>query len=173
MSEPHGFCPAKRALTKLCVILYVYTSIVHMAGTQIPTLVCMCSNVRRAARSLTQLYQEAMRSTGLSSSQFTILQVLSRTGEIMQGRLGEILAMDSTTLTRTLAIMLRGGWIRERRGEDRRERWLRLSESGEAQLKRALPAWGEAQARVRGRIGEEKWKRLFELTTELAGIEAE
>jgi DNA-binding MarR family transcriptional regulator len=141
-----------------------------MTGTQIPTLVCMCSNVRRAARALTQLYQDAMRATGLSSSQFTILQALSRTGEITQGRLGEILAMDSTTLTRTLAIMRRDGWILERRGEDRRERRLRLSKSGEEQLKRALPAWEKAQARVRGRIGDEKWKQLFELTTRLARI---
>lgn len=142
-----------------------------MNGAHIPTLVCMCSNVRRAARALTQMYEAAMRSTGLSSSQFTILQVLSRTGEIMQGQLGEILAMDSTTLTRTLAIMRREGWILERRGEDRRERWLRLSKSGEGQLKGALPVWEKAQARVRGRIGDEKWKQLFELTTELAGIE--
>lgn len=142
-----------------------------MTGTQIPTLVCLCSNVRRAARALTQTYEDAMRSTGLSSSQFTILQVLSRMGELTQGRLAEVLAMDSTTLTRTLAIMRRDGWILERRGEDRRERWLRLSKSGEEQLKRALPAWEKAQARVRGRIGEEKWKQLFELTTELAGIE--
>ena len=142
-----------------------------MTGTQIPTLVCLCSNVRRAARALTQTYEDAMRSTGLSSSQFTILQVLSRMGELTQGRLAEVLAMDSTTLTRTLAILRRDGWILERRGEDRRERWLRLSKSGEEQLKRALPAWEKAQARVRGRIGEEKWKQLFELTTELAGIE--
>ena len=142
-----------------------------MTGTQIPTLVCLCSNVRRAARALTQTYEDAMRSTGLSSSQFTILQVLSRMGELTQGRLAEVLAMDSTTLTRTLAIMRRDGWVLERRGEDRRERWLRLSKSGEEQLKRALPAWEKAQARVRGRIGEEKWKQLFELTTELAGIE--
>ncbi len=142
-----------------------------MTGTQIPTLVCLCSNVRRAARALTQTYEDAMRSTGLSSSQFTILQVLDRMGELTQGRLAEVLAMDSTTLTRTLAIMRRDGSILERRGEDRRERWLRLSKSGEEQLKRALPAWEKAQARVRGRIGDEKWKQLFELTTELAGIE--
>jgi DNA-binding MarR family transcriptional regulator len=133
----------------------------------------MCSNVRRAGRALTQLYEGALRPLGLRSSQFTILQVLSRTGEITQGRLGEILAMDSTTLTRTLAIMVREGWIADRRGEDRRERWLRLSKSGEAQLKRALPAWEKVQAPVRRRLGEEKWKQLLQLTTELAEMAGE
>lgn|SRR5215813_13526052 len=141
-----------------------------MTATQIPALVCMCSNVRRAARVLTQLYQEALQPFGLKSSQFTILQALVRTGEITQGRLGEILAMDSTTLTRTLAIMLREDWIAERRGEDRRERRLRLSKAGEAQLKRVLPAWEKVQVRLRRKLGEEKWKELFQMTTELAQL---
>ena len=89
----------------------------------------MCSSVRRASRALTQLYEQALRPLGLRSTQFTILQVLSRAGEVSQGHLGEKLAMDSTTLTRTLDIMLRQGWVAERRGEDRRQRWLRLAKA--------------------------------------------
>ena len=60
----------------------------------------MCANFRRAARALTQCYDEAFRPLGLTITQFTILQALSLAGEITQGTLGEILAMDSTTLTR-------------------------------------------------------------------------
>ncbi len=146
--------------------------------TDVPTLVCMCSNVRRASRALTQMYEAALRPNGLRSTQFTILQVLARVGEVTQGRLGEILTMDSTTLTRTLALMLRAGWIAERRGdpgrgEDRRERWLRLAKAGKSQLRSALTAWEKVQTRVRRELGEEKWKQLFQLTTELAQISAE
>jgi DNA-binding MarR family transcriptional regulator len=84
----------------------------------------MCSSVRRASRALTQLYEQALGPLGLRATQFTILQVLSLTGEVSQGQLGEMLAMDSTSLTRTLEIMRREGWIADRRGEDRRQRWL-------------------------------------------------
>jgi DNA-binding MarR family transcriptional regulator len=135
---------------------------------QIPTLVCLCSNVRRASRALTQVYDEALRPLGLHATQFTILQVLQKVGELPQGRLGEILAMDSTTLTRTLAIVVAHGWITERRGDDRRERWLRLSKAGEAQLQRALPAWEKVQSRLRRQLGDPLWKELFQLTTQLA-----
>ena len=69
---------------------------------QLPNLPCMCSSIRRASRALTQMYEQALRPLGLRSSQFTILQVLSRAGEVLQGQLGEMLAMDSTTLTRTV-----------------------------------------------------------------------
>src|SRR4249920_4047982 len=93
----------------------------------LPPLPCICATLRRSSRALTQLYEQALRPLGLRATQLTILQVLSRTGESSQGRLGEMLAMDSTSLTRTLGIMRRQGWIAERRGNDRRERWLRLT----------------------------------------------
>ena len=134
----------------------------------IVALPCMCGTVRRVARALTQFYEEALRATGLRSSQLTILQVLWRGGEMSQGTLASILAMDSTTLTRTLSIMRRHGWIAERRGDDRRERWLRLTKSGETQLKRALPLWEETQARLRRRLGDQAWQNLFQLANQVA-----
>ncbi len=141
-----------------------------MSQSAIPNLPCMGSSVRRAARALTQLYDDALRPFGLRATQFTILQVLSLAGEVPQGRLGEMLAMDSTSLTRTLAIMQREGWIADRTGEDRRQRWLRLAKAGEAQLKRALPAWEKVQSRLRRQLGEKAWKDLFELTTQLTEL---
>src|ERR1700758_2820331 len=98
-------------------------------------LPCLSASFRRAARVLTQHYEEALRPLGLKGTQFTLLQALSMTGEVSQGKLGEILGIDSTTLTRTLAIMERHGWIASRSGEDRRERLLSLTKVGTAQLK--------------------------------------
>src|SRR5271168_2813699 len=101
-----------------------------MSRPFIPEMACMCGSFRRAARALTQMYEEALRPLGLRATQFTILQALERAGEVSQGRLGEMLAMDSTSLTRTLAVMRRAGWVSEERGEDRRERRIRLSSAG-------------------------------------------
>ena len=133
----------------------------------IPDLFCMCASFRRASRALTHLYDAALRPVGLRSTQFTILQVLSRAGEVSQGRLGQILAMDSTTLTRTLRIMGREGWIAERRGEDRRERLLRLAKAGRHQFKRALPSWEKAQAQLGRQLGDKRWHALMKLTNEV------
>jgi DNA-binding MarR family transcriptional regulator len=130
----------------------------------------MCGNFRRTARALTQLYDQALRPLGLRATQFTILQFLSLAGEVSQGHLGEMLAMDSTTLTRTLEIMARRGWIAERRGKDRRERWLRLAKAGETQLNRALPAWEKVQTRLRRQVGEQAWKNLLQLTNQVAEL---
>jgi len=96
--------------------------------------------------------------------------MLSLAGEVSQGRLGEMLAMDSTTLTRTLKIMVRQGWIGERRGKDRRERWLGLAKAGKTQLNRALPAWEELQSRLRKQLGEQQWKNLLQVTNEVTEL---
>jgi DNA-binding MarR family transcriptional regulator len=136
----------------------------------IPDLVCMCGSFRRASRALTQSYDEALRPLGLRATQFTILQVLSRAGEVSQGELGQILAMDSTTLTRTVRIMSREGWIAERRGEDRRERLLRLARNGRNQLNRALPRWEKAQERLGLQLGDKRWHDLLKLTNEVTAL---
>lgn len=132
-----------------------------------PTLPCMCASLRRASRAITQLYEDALRPTGLRGTQFTVLQTLSLAGEVTQGDLGRILVMDSTTLTRTLTIMGRHGWIAKRRGEDRREWRMRLSKAGETQFQQALPHWEKAQARLRRQLGEELSDNLMKLTQKI------
>jgi DNA-binding MarR family transcriptional regulator len=141
-----------------------------MSERFLPPLPCMCASFRRSSRTLTQLYEKEIRPLGLRTTQLTILQVLSRAGEIPQGRLGEILAMDSTSLTRTLAIMIRRGWITERRGQDRRERWLRMNSAGEAQLRRVEPVWEKVQSRLRRQLGPRAWNRFLQLTQQLTNI---
>ena len=119
---------------------------------------------------LTQLYEQALRPLGLRATQLTVLQVLSGSGEVPQGQLGEMLAMDSTSLTRTLGIMRRQGWVAERRGDDRRERWLRLTKAGEEQLGCALPAWEKVQSRLHRQLGDKAWNGLLHLTYEVTDM---
>jgi DNA-binding MarR family transcriptional regulator len=139
-----------------------------MNDALLPALPCMCASIRRASRALTQTYDEALRPLGLRATQFTVLQVLSRAGGVTQGELGAMLAMDSTTLTRTLDIMARHGWVRKQRGKDRRERRPRLGKTGHEQFRRALPAWERAQSQVRRRIGDATWRELLNSTNQLA-----
>jgi DNA-binding MarR family transcriptional regulator len=136
-------------------------------------LPCMCASFRRASRVLTQHYDRALRPLGLRATQFTLLQALSLAGEVSQRTLGEILAIDSTTLTRTLAIMGRRGWIASRSGEDRRERWLSLSEAGRAEFKRARPHWEKVQQGLRARLGNKRWNKLLNLTNEVTAAVTE
>lgn len=144
-----------------------------MSKSAVASLPCLCASLRRASRALSQRYDEALRPLDLTITQFTILQVLSVTGEVSQGTVGEILSVDSTTLTRTLAIMRRHGWIDERPGSDRRERWLRLSEAGLGKFNRALPRWKSAQAELREQLGDKRWGTFMNLINQVTSLVAE
>ena len=136
------------------------------------TLPCLCANVRRASRVLSQIYEEAMRPFGLRMTQFSILQALSLTGEKLQGDIADLLSLDSTTLTRSVQLLRKRGWVKVRKGKDRRERWLSLSKSGERELARIQPAWQAVQKNLRSKLGEERWNRLTLLSTEIANLPA-
>jgi DNA-binding MarR family transcriptional regulator len=131
---------------------------------QPPTLPCACANLRRATRRVTQLYDEALRPTGLRSTQFTLLQALQLAGEVSQNDLGELLAIDSTTLSRSLAPLAKRGWIGARAGADRRHRLWSLTESGEDKLRSSTTAWDQAQARLERQLGPQLWSDLFRVS---------
>jgi DNA-binding MarR family transcriptional regulator len=124
-------------------------------------LPCACATLRRAARVVTQMYDEQLREVGLRITQFTILQALSELGEITQGRLGDALAIDSTTLSRTLRLLEKEGLILSTAGSDRRERYWQLTREGKRKLALARPLWKGAQQRLHNELGESGWDKLW------------
>lgn len=135
-------------------------------------LPCTCANLRRASRAVTQLYDDALRDAGLRVTQFTLLQALSLTGELTQRELGFFLAIDSTTLTRTLGPLEKRGWIRSKPGADRRERHWAITPLGQTRLTRALPAWEAAQRRIRARVGGDRLSSLFDDLAQIVAVTA-
>jgi DNA-binding MarR family transcriptional regulator len=122
-----------------------------------PPLDCACASLRRAARAVTQVYDEELRPTGLRVTQYTLLEALGKVGDVGQGRLGELLALDSTTLSRTLRLVESAGWIDSVPGRDRRERHWRLTRAGREKLDEAQPFWERAQARLRKNLRGASW----------------
>jgi DNA-binding MarR family transcriptional regulator len=121
---------------------------------------CACSNVRKAARAVTQLFDEVMQPTGLRSTQFTLLVAVALLGEAPVTKLSEALVMDRTTLARNLKPLESQGLLTVEAGSDRRRHLVRLTERGNQALARALPYWEQAQHEVVMRLGQEQWHAL-------------
>lgn len=137
-----------------------------LSATETP-LPCACAALRRAGRSVTQLYNQALREVGLEVTQFTLLQALAMAGEVTQARLAHLLAIDSTTLSRSLKPLEKAGWIAGRSGSDRRERCFRLTAAGRKAMEQATPRWRQAQDQLRKRLGDAAWNLLM-LSADLA-----
>src|SRR5271170_855698 len=131
----------------------------------LPELPCACANLRRAARAATRMYNQELRLSELELTQFTLLMTLDLTGELTQKALGKLLAMDSTTLTRTLSFLVERGWIGADPGEDRRQKLLSLTPAGRRKFKQAEPNWERAQKKLRASVGEGTWQQMGQLLT--------
>src|SRR5216684_2024684 len=123
-------------------------------------LPCACQNLRRLSRVVTRIYDQELRRAGLEITQFGLLTALAAVGEANQKRLSAGFAMDSTTLTRTLGLVLKQGWVRVRRGKDRRERLFRLTQAGKRKMAEAQRYWERAEQRLRTELGDEGWKSM-------------
>jgi DNA-binding MarR family transcriptional regulator len=121
---------------------------------------CACFNLRKAARAVTQAYDDAIAPSGLRTTQLSVLVGVSLAGGAPLSRLASHLGMDRTTLTRNLQPLERRKLIRGERGEDQRERRFRVTDAGQAVLDRAVPLWQAAQARLVGRFGAARWSAM-------------
>jgi DNA-binding MarR family transcriptional regulator len=140
------------------------------ARSEVVSLPCACANLRRAARIVTQRYDHELQRAGIKATQFTLLQALECAEGISQGRLGEVLGLDSTTLTRTLALLRRKGWTQGEVGDDRRQVRLTLTKEGKRKYQSALRYWQSAQKQLRRVLGEAGWNQIMEASTRAAAL---
>src|SRR5215813_5958221 len=68
---------------------------------------CVCSTLRMVSRAVTQLYDDILRPSGLRVTQFSVLATIARSGEANLRQLEAGLAIDQTTLTRSLTLLQR------------------------------------------------------------------
>ena len=110
---------------------------------------------------VTQAYDKALRPVGLRATQFTMLSVLAKRGELRQSNLADILGMDGTTLTRNLQPLLGNAWIRIDRDQDQRVRLISITEAGRRVFDDALPLWEHVQEKFVTGLGDNQWTGLL------------
>lgn len=97
----------------------------------------------------------------MRATQFTMLSVLAKRGQIRQSEFADILGMDGTTLTRNLQPLLKKEWIRIDRDDDQRVRLISMTPSGEHTFDQAVPLWRDVQSKFADGLGEEHWSGLL------------
>src|SRR5216683_3423998 len=132
-----------------------------------PLSPCVCNTLRMATRVVTQLYDDVLRPSGLRVTQFSILAAIARLGEASLKQLEEALAIDQTTLTRSVSLLERDGVIERASHPDGRIKAMRLTAKGRRALEMARPLWARAQDKVLRELGTKAWadaqRRLAQL----------
>ena len=118
---------------------------------------CVCNTLRMVTRAVTQLYDDALRPSGLRVTQFSILATIARMGEANLRQLEDVLALDQTTLTRSLTLLERDGVTERAPHPDGRIKAMRLTSKGRRALETARPLWARAQADVLHELKPKAW----------------
>ena len=130
------------------------------AATETPQA-CLCFNLRKAARAVTQFYDAALEPAGLRATQFSLLAVLDGRSGVTISDLARALVMDRTTLTRNLRPIEKQGLVAIAPGDDRRTREVTLTQRGRKTLAAGMPHWRHAQTRMIDAFGERRAQHLL------------
>lgn len=124
---------------------------------------CYCRNIRRAANTVTEIYDDALKDTGLTVNQYSSLINLSRLDICSISELADALDLERTTLVRTLKPLFKKNLIRDISLSNERNRKVTLTEEGKKCISIAQPLWNEAQLLVEHKIGRTNIEKLHEI----------
>jgi DNA-binding MarR family transcriptional regulator len=122
--------------------------------------------LRKAARALTRLYDDRLSAKGMTTTQFAILGMLERRGDLPLSDLADLLVMDRTTLYRAIAPLERRGWVAVSPGAGR-SKIAKLSDAGRAARASGKEDWGVAQRRALGDLPQEEWDSMLQTLNKL------
>ena len=122
---------------------------------------CACFNVRRTARLVTQVYDDALAGVGVSSGQFVVLLSTRILGESTMQELAEAVSLDRSALSRALQPLIRRNLVQMTVGKDRRTRRIALTVEGLQLLKDGAPFWMAAQERMQAALGQDGFSELL------------
>jgi DNA-binding MarR family transcriptional regulator len=122
---------------------------------------CVCFNLRRVTRAVTQFYDAEMRRHGVRPTQGTILLALNAKKSWTMAELSDCLGMDRTTLVRNLRPLQRDGLVEADGGGRGNLVELAITAKGRKQVEKFMPAWESAQSTAVQVLGEKRWSALL------------
>jgi DNA-binding MarR family transcriptional regulator len=116
---------------------------------------CVGGCVRKLNRMVSSIYDRALASSGVKTSQFSVLVAVANRESARPAALIKALQLDESTLSRNVERMCAKGWLRLASGDDRRSHVIELTDKGQALLRKCLPAWQRAQEEITRVLGPE------------------
>ena len=114
---------------------------------------CIAFRVRALNRVITNLYDAALQPFGITVNQATMLIMLSLVGEATPGRIGQVLIMEKSTISRNLDRMKKQGWIETSGRDGGKEQVVQVTPAGRTLLTMFHPSWERAQQQAAELLG--------------------
>jgi DNA-binding MarR family transcriptional regulator len=141
----------------ICVYMHTMPGELDMSSIEN----CVCFNLRRVTRVVTQFFDAEMRRHGIRPTQATILHALNAKENWSMAELSDLLGMDRTTLVRNLQPLQRDGLAHALGGGRGSRVELAITTKGRKKIKELVPAWQSAQSAAVKTLGEQRWSAIL------------
>jgi DNA-binding MarR family transcriptional regulator len=146
----------------------------HFSPTM-PRSSCTCGSLRKASRRISQFYDTALAPVGIKSTQFSILTEVERSsldGPPTMCELATAMVMDRSTLGHNLRPLERDELLILRMApNDRRKRYVELTNKGKRTLRDARQLWRRAEGRFEKIFGKQPAAELRAVLLSIASNE--
>ena len=115
---------------------------------------CLAARIRLLNRTVTNIFDEALRPLGVKVSQLNVLMVVAKRGPISPSDVARFLNMERSTLSRNVDRMRSHGWLKVSEGDSVGKQVLELGLSGRKLIQKSLPLWKKAQAQTESVLGQ-------------------
>lgn len=121
---------------------------------------CVCLNLRKTTRTVTQYYEDALRPVNLKATQYSLLAAIYLMGSPNMNEVAGVLELDRTSLSRSLQPLMKEKLVKVNSGDDKRQKILLLTAKGQKRLYKAFPLWKNAQQKVIQFLEQSHWKKM-------------
>ncbi|HWJ36899.1 MAG TPA: MarR family winged helix-turn-helix transcriptional regulator [Steroidobacteraceae bacterium] len=145
------------------------------SAAPLPRAACTCGSLRKASRRISQFYDMALAPAGIKATQYSILSELERgsaAGTVTMRELAAAMVMDRSTLGHNLRPLERDQLVVMRLArDDRRKRYVELTQKGRTLLPRARRLWRRAEGRFEAIFGKQSAAELRAVLLNIANTQ--
>ena len=114
---------------------------------------CLAVRARLISRAITSLYDGALDSHEVTIAQVGLLAALGKAGPCPPSKLGEVLQLERSTVSRNVNLLLNHGWIEALSSDAKGIREVALTRAGRAKIESVMPQWRQAQRQATQLLG--------------------
>jgi len=125
---------------------------------------CISSRLRRLSRIADGHMRSCLREFQITENQMTILFALSKLGKVEQGKIGEALVLERSTVSRNIKLLEKRKLV-QKTADYRPE--IQLTEEGSALVDTLIPNWEKAMDSLVDMLGDDGMLSLKKLEDQL------
>jgi DNA-binding MarR family transcriptional regulator len=130
---------------------------------------CLAVRVRLLSRTITRIYDTALRPHGLTIAQLNLLTSVASWQPARAGDIARLLSMEISTLSRNAHLLHEEGLLEVEHAEHGNGRVLSITDAGAERLEQLRPAWRAAQEQAQELLGEDATRSIVRLGDRMFG----